>query len=67
MIQITLERKIQNSNAGPNKNELDVVIFLVALMPLVDSDRIKLITHKWRTNADIKERDVHCRENLKQL
>ncbi|KRX30014.1 hypothetical protein T05_5375 [Trichinella murrelli] len=36
MIQITLERKTQNSNAGPNKNELD-------------------------------ERDVHCRENLKQL
>ncbi|KRY02068.1 hypothetical protein T12_1887 [Trichinella patagoniensis] len=67
MIQITLERKTQNSNAGPNKNELDVVIFLVALMPLVDSDRIKLITYKWRTNADIKERDVHCRENLKQL
>ncbi|KRX30185.1 hypothetical protein T06_15905 [Trichinella sp. T6] len=23
MIQITLERKTQNSNAGPNKNELD--------------------------------------------
>ncbi|KRY06869.1 hypothetical protein T12_7398 [Trichinella patagoniensis] len=47
--------------------EHQVVISLVALMPLVDSDRIKLITYKWRTNADIKERDVHCRENLKQL
>ncbi|KRY95702.1 hypothetical protein T11_17210 [Trichinella zimbabwensis] len=36
-------------------------------MPFVGADRIILITQKWRTNADIKERDVHCRMNLKQL
>ncbi|XP_003382215.1 conserved hypothetical protein, partial [Trichinella spiralis] len=47
--------------------EDQLVIFLVALMPFVDTDRIKLITHKWRTNADIKQCDVHCRVNLKQL
>ncbi|KRX57464.1 hypothetical protein T09_6030 [Trichinella sp. T9] len=64
MIRITLERKALNANATPNKNELDdqLLIFLVALMPFVDTDRIKLITHKWCTNANIKERDVHCSE-----
>ncbi|KRZ71480.1 hypothetical protein T10_3899 [Trichinella papuae] len=41
---ITLERKALNSNATPNKNKLDdqLLILLVALMPLVDTDRIKL-------------------------
>ncbi|KRX33990.1 hypothetical protein T09_4201 [Trichinella sp. T9] len=35
--------------------------------PSVDADRRKLITHKWRTYADIKVYDVHCKVNLKQL
>ncbi|KRY67826.1 hypothetical protein T4A_14449 [Trichinella pseudospiralis] len=41
--------------------EHQLVIFLVAPTPTNEVDRRKLITHKWRTNADIKERDVHCR------
>ncbi|KRY02317.1 hypothetical protein T12_7851 [Trichinella patagoniensis] len=56
MIRITLERKALISNATP-KMKINWTIFLVALMPFVDTDRIKLI----------KERDVHCRVNLKQL
>ncbi|KRY07002.1 hypothetical protein T03_10748, partial [Trichinella britovi] len=36
-------------------------------MPFVDVDRRLLITHKWRTYADIKVYDVHCKVNLKQL
>ncbi|KRX28567.1 hypothetical protein T05_15791, partial [Trichinella murrelli] len=39
----------------------------VAPMPFVNVDRRLLITDKWRTNADIKVCDVHCRVNLKQL
>ncbi|XP_003381529.1 conserved hypothetical protein [Trichinella spiralis] len=74
MIRITLERKALNANATPKFSfyilstiEDQLLIFLVALMLFVDTDRIKLITHKWRTNANIKERDVHSRVNLKQL
>ncbi|KRY04074.1 hypothetical protein T03_17844 [Trichinella britovi] len=36
-------------------------------MPFVDVGRRLLITHKWRTYADIKVYDVHCKVNLKQL
>ncbi|XP_003382248.1 conserved hypothetical protein [Trichinella spiralis] len=74
MIRITLERKALNSNSTPKMQinwtfsfhilstiEDHLLIFLVALMPFVDTDRIKLITHKWRTNANTEERDVHCR------
>ncbi|KRZ47342.1 hypothetical protein T02_15872 [Trichinella nativa] len=35
-------------------------ISVVAPIPFVDDDRRKLITHKWFTNADIKECHVHC-------
>ncbi|KRY25817.1 hypothetical protein T01_7305 [Trichinella spiralis] len=35
--------------------------------PFADVDRRLLITDKWRTNADIKQCDVHCKVNLKQL